>query len=80
MCIPTSYSLYVKGVTIDNYMQFADLANHIAAIEDTFEPVGDDDNTIQFFVDAHEGLSVCDIMDTLAALYELGCTVHVTNV
>lgn len=78
MCIPTSYSLYVKGVTSNNYKQFADLANHIAAIEDHFEPV--DDDTMQFFVDAHEGLTVCDIMDTLAALYELGCTVHVTNV
>lgn len=78
MCIPTSYSLYVKGVTSHNYMQFADQANHIAAIMDHFETV--DDDTMQFFVDVHDGLTVCNIMDTLAALYELGCTVHVTNV
>lgn len=78
MSIPTSYSLYVSGVTSNNYAQFADLANRIAAIEDHFEPV--DDTTLQFFVDVHEGLTVEQVMDTLAALYELGLTVHVTNV
>lgn len=78
MSIPTSYSLYVKGVTVYNYAQFADLANSIAAIEDHFEPAGL--NTLQFFVDVHEGLTVNHVMDTLAALYELGLTVHVTNV
>lgn len=76
--IPTSYSIYVAGVTNNNYAQFVDHANTIAAIMDHYEPV--DDNTLQFFVDVDGSLTVEQVMDTLAALYELGLTAHVTNV
>lgn len=78
MSIPSSYSLYVTGVTSNNYVQFVDTANTIVAIKDHFESV--DDSTLQFFVYTHDRLTVEQVMDTMAKLYEMGCTVHVTNV
>ena len=78
MSIPSSYSILVRGVTVSKYAAFATVANRIAVHKDQFEHTNK--YTLHFYVDVHEGLTICDIMSTLAALYELGCTVHVTNV
>ena len=77
MSMQASYSINVRGVTIHNYIDFANIANCIAVHKDHFEPVGECD--LQFYVDLHEGVTLGDVMLALAKLYAMGITSHITT-